>query len=237
MSGINIGPVHRRDVTRASVMTETAKEFAAILAFDVRIDREAEELADELDVRIFKADIIYHLFDQFTKYMDAITEQKKKDLAPAVVFPCILKIVPGCIFNKRSPIIVGVEVLDGVLKLNTPICVVQAASHAVGAGAAPGTNAHPSSSVITTLGRVVGIELNHKPVEEVRRGGPSVAIKIESPSYEAVRMYGRHFVETDMLYSRVTRSSIDVLKESFRDQVGKDEWALIVRLKKIMSIQ
>ena len=51
-------------------MTELAKEYACILAFDVKIERDAEDLADELDVRIFRADIIYHLFDQFTKYMN-----------------------------------------------------------------------------------------------------------------------------------------------------------------------
>ena len=39
-----------------------------ILAFDVKVERDAQELANELGVRIFTADIIYHLFDKFTKY-------------------------------------------------------------------------------------------------------------------------------------------------------------------------
>ena len=46
-------------------MLERRREFAQLLAFDVPIDREAQELADETGVKIFKADIIYHLFDQF----------------------------------------------------------------------------------------------------------------------------------------------------------------------------
>ena len=37
-----------------------------ILAFDVPISKEARELAEEYGVKIFTADIIYHLFDQFT---------------------------------------------------------------------------------------------------------------------------------------------------------------------------
>jgi hypothetical protein len=43
-----------------------AKKYAVILAFDVPVAREAREQAEEFGVRIFTADIIYHLFDQFT---------------------------------------------------------------------------------------------------------------------------------------------------------------------------
>lgn len=34
----------------------------------MRIEREAQELADNLGVKIFTADIIYHLFDNFIAY-------------------------------------------------------------------------------------------------------------------------------------------------------------------------
>lgn len=44
--------------------------YAVILAFDVRIEREAQEMADSLGVKIFAADIIYHLFDKFTAYRE-----------------------------------------------------------------------------------------------------------------------------------------------------------------------
>ena len=47
--------------------------YAVILAFDVRIEREAQDLADNLGVRIFSADIIYHLFDNFMKYREVCT--------------------------------------------------------------------------------------------------------------------------------------------------------------------
>lgn len=39
-----------------------------MLCFDVKIDKEAQQYADEVGVRIFTAEIIYHLFDQFTAY-------------------------------------------------------------------------------------------------------------------------------------------------------------------------
>ncbi len=55
---------------RASVMLEKGRsKFACILAFDVPVTKEARELAEDAGVRIFTADIIYHLFDQFTAYL------------------------------------------------------------------------------------------------------------------------------------------------------------------------
>jgi translation initiation factor 5B len=124
VSGINIGPVHKKDIIRASVMLERCKEYAQLLAFDVPIEKEAEQMAADMGVQIFSANIIYHLFDKYTKYMKELEEQKRKDAMPTAVFPCVLRMVPDAIFNKRSPIIIGVDVVEGVLKLGTPLCVV-----------------------------------------------------------------------------------------------------------------
>lgn len=125
VSGINIGPVYKRDVMRAGTMLEKAKELAVLLAFDVPIDKDAEKLAEESGVKIFKgkidsffflsidlsadksfsyvafvADIIYHLFDAFTAYNADIMEAKRIDSAPIAVWPCRLKIIQA--FTKRD---------------------------------------------------------------------------------------------------------------------------------------
>ncbi|KAL0392298.1 UNVERIFIED_CONTAM: Eukaryotic translation initiation factor 5B, partial [Sesamum radiatum] len=116
VSGISIGPVHKKDVMKASVMLEKKKEYGTILAFDVKVTPEARELADELGVKIFIADIIYHLFDQFKAYIDNLKEEKKKEAADEAVFPCVLKIIPNCVFNKKDPIVLGVDILEGIAK-------------------------------------------------------------------------------------------------------------------------
>jgi translation initiation factor 5B len=54
VSQINIGPVHKKDVMRTSTMLEKAKELACILCFDVPVDSDAEKLAEELGIKIFK---------------------------------------------------------------------------------------------------------------------------------------------------------------------------------------
>lgn len=64
-------------------------------------------------------------------------------------------------------------------------------------------------------------------------------------------MYGRHFDENDEVVSLVTRASIDVLKVRlysqisfrltlpqtvFRDEVAKEDWQLLVKLKSMLDV-
>ncbi len=60
-----------------------------------------------------------------------------------------------------------------------------------------------------------------------------MAIKIEGPNQP---LYGRHLEEKDILYSLISRRSIDTLKEFYRSDVGNDEWALIVKLKSLFDV-
>lgn len=43
--------------------------FATILAFDVKVLNDAAAYAETVGVKIMTANIIYHLFDQFTAYI------------------------------------------------------------------------------------------------------------------------------------------------------------------------
>ena len=108
---------------RCATMLERAPEYAVLLCFDVKVDKEAEELAAEMNVRIFSANIIYHLFDSFTAYQQQLLEQKKKEAAGSAVFPCVLHI--SQIFRSRDPIILGVDVVEGSIRMGTPLAVVK----------------------------------------------------------------------------------------------------------------
>ena len=85
-----------------------------------------------------------------------------------------------------------------------------------------------------TLYSSTSIERDHKAVPLVKRGQPSVAVKIEGPNQP---LYGRQLEEKDTLYSSISRTSIDTLKEFYRDEVSRDEWQLIVKLKPLFDIQ
>ncbi|KAJ2581821.1 eukaryotic translation initiation factor 5B [Coemansia sp. RSA 1836] len=226
VSGINIGPVHKKDVTRASAMLERAKEYAVMLCFDVKVDKDAEDMANELGIKVFKADIIYHLFDAFTAHNAQVVEQKRKDQAALAVFPCIIKIGKGLVFNKSDPIVLGVDIVKGHLRLGTPICIVK-------------VNPETKLREVVSLGKVTTIRINDKPVNIVRRGDANAGftIEIKGAPYESSKVYGRHFDDSNVLYSRITRASIDVLKETFRADMTNDDWELVIKLKSTLGVE
>lgn len=215
VSGINIGPVHKKDVIRAGVMLEHKPEFAIILAFDVPVDKEAQKFADEIGVKIFTADIIYHLFDMATKYMEELKAKRRQESADTAVFPCVLDILPNCIFNVKSPIVLGCRVVEGIAKIGTPLCI-------------------PSKEFLY-IGRITGIEKTHVPQVEAKKGD-EVAVKIETSKGEQQIIYDRHFDHTSQLVSKLTRESIDLLKQNFKDDLTDDDWRLVIKLKKIFDI-
>ena len=215
VSAIGIGTIHKRDVTRISIMNEKGcPEYATILAFDVPIEREAREQAEEVNVRIFTADIIYHLFDQFTRFMEQLNEKRREDAAAIAVFPSIIKILPQHVFNTKDPIIVGCEIVEGILKIGTPLCV-------------------PALGGLH-IGNVTSIESNGREQETARKGA-SVAIRIVNEHNPTIT-YGRQFDASHSLYSTLTRASIDALKANFKDKLETEDWRLVVKLKKVYNI-
>ena len=52
-----------------------------------------------------------------------VKEDEQEAAKLDAVFPCVLKIMPTCVFNKKDPIVLGVEVVDGIAKIGTPLCV------------------------------------------------------------------------------------------------------------------
>lgn len=123
VANVGIGPVYKRDVMQSGIMLEKAPDYAVMLCFDVKVDKEAQAYADEQGIKVFTADIIYHLFDDFTKHMDEMLEKKKEESKMLAVFPCVLK--PVAVFNKTGPIVIGVDVVEGQLKINTPMAAVK----------------------------------------------------------------------------------------------------------------
>lgn len=221
---ISIGPVYKRDVMQAATMLEKNKEFAVMLCFDVKIDKEAEQYAEEQGVKIFNADIIYHLFDEFTAYQKRLLEQRRKDKMADAVYPCVLKTIQ--VINKRNPMIIGVDILEGSMRIGTPIAIVKTD---------PGTG----EKVTYPLGRIQSMEVNHKSVDHVKKGqaNAGVAMRLEAGNAN-LPTWGRHIDEKDNLYSLITRKSIDTLKDpAFRDGVPRDDWLLIKKLKPIFDIK
>merc|ERR1712025_1208434 len=146
-------------------------DFPNILLFLLlmEINAEVKEHAREMGVRIFRADIIYHLFDQFTTFMNELQEKRREEATEVAVFPCIIRILPEHIFNQKDPIIVGVEVVEGILKVGTPLCI-------------------PNLTHLY-VGKVISMEANGKEQNSARKG-VSLACKIVNDENPTIT-YGR----------------------------------------------
>mmetsp|Transcript_31470 Transcript_31470/g.28649 ORF Transcript_31470/g.28649 Transcript_31470/m.28649 type:complete len:347 (-) Transcript_31470:155-1195(-) len=211
VAAIHIGPISKAEIVKAMQPLqveegEILKEYATILAFDVKVLADAQELAEKEGVKIFTANIIYHLFDHFMAYVEEIKEERKRNEGKMAVFPAVLKTV--AFFNKKDPIIMGVDVVEGVLKVGTPICAFDKEK--------------------LKIGVIDSIEKEHKPLAAARVTDGSVAVRIKGDSSI---MAGRHFEQKDKLVSIISRESIDALKKYFRDDMTKTDWDLVRKLK------
>ena len=213
ISNVLIGNVTKKHIVKLSISKSTKKEYSTILAFNVLIDDDAQELANKNGIKIFSAEIIYHLFDFYKKYRDEMIEERKSLYRPQVVFPCILKILEKHVYNKKNPLIFGVSILEGNLHIGTPII---------------------TSDTKTYIGRVIGIQLNSNEVT-IGKKGAEVCIKVENDQNSNI-MYGRQFDHKNPICSAITRASIDIIKNHFRDEATIEDAKLLSKLKTLLSI-
>ncbi|KAJ3615754.1 hypothetical protein Zmor_012322 [Zophobas morio] len=212
VSSVDIGPVHKKQVVKCSTQKDAL--YSCILAFDVPVDPEAKKLAKQKKITIFTADIIYHLFDRYMEFRKTELEKRKRAVAHLAWFPCVLQILPESIFRNRDPLIMGVTVVEGTLRSGVPIVV-------------------PDKDFLE-LGVVDSIQINNKDLPTAKTG-QSVCVRIQN-TRDAPRMYGRHFDHTNLLYTNLSRRAIDVLKEHYKEEMTKNDWKLIVKMKKIFKI-
>jgi len=110
----DVGPVNRATVlTMAAVKDPTHR---AILAFNVPVLPEANPEGNDGPVRIFRAEVIYRLLEEYASWrtarVQAITAQRRLEL----VHPAKLRFLPGFTFRSSKPAIIGVKVLAGRLR-------------------------------------------------------------------------------------------------------------------------
>jgi len=212
----DIGEVFAKDVKRTQLMLNKNPEYAIMLCFDVKVNAEAKALADKSGIKIMTDDIMYGLQTKFEAHMKEVREKNKQDVRLDAVFPVILEIDKQCVFRRNDPIILGVKVVDGNLRLGTPICV-------------------PEKDFLE-IGRIAGIEKEKgKPLEKAKRGD-TVCVKIEQTTAQNKINVGNQFDVTHKLYSSISRASIDTLKQHFQDEMKKEDWQLIIAMKQIFKI-
>ncbi|KAJ4890944.1 eukaryotic translation initiation factor 2 (eIF-2) family protein [Raphanus sativus] len=186
--GLGVGPVTPGDIRKA---TQLRKKHTTVLAFRVQVTPKASLLAQTLRVKIICGDTIQHLCRQFRRFSEEGLGEDKKESESDVseVSPCLLSILPKCVLNKEDPIVVGVYVVEGFVKVGTPLCI-------------------PNRAFVN-IGRVAWIQKDQRPVEFAREG-EKVIIKIVAadPKTQQGMLLGIDFDEADVFVSRTSRVAV-----------------------------
>lgn len=202
----DIGPISKRDITEAEIVAEKAKEYGIIAAFRVK-PLSGIEIPEK--IKLISDDIIYQLMDNIEKYIEDIKESEKRKTLETIVLPGKIKIIPGYVFRRSDPVIVGVEVLGGIIR--------------------------PKYGLIKKDGRRVGevlqIQDNKKSVDRASKG-MEVAVSIKGNI-----MVGRQVEEGEVLYTDVPKEDLQILMEKYKDIVTDDMIEVIKEIIRIKRTQ
>eukprot|EP01063_Lacrimia_lanifica_P017940 TRINITY_DN24919_c0_g1_i1.p1 TRINITY_DN24919_c0_g1~~TRINITY_DN24919_c0_g1_i1.p1 ORF type:complete len:860 (+),score=419.18 TRINITY_DN24919_c0_g1_i1:58-2580(+) len=217
VSTVGVGEVNKKDVMRVVGIKEKNPKYAVMLCFDVNITKEANQVAEKEDIKIFTADIIYNLQDKFKAYLVKWAADQAERMKDIAVFPVHLKTMREHVFRVKDPIVLGMTVVDGQLRPGCPLFVWK--------------KDEKGKRYPFKVGKVESAEKDHK-VQKVCKKGDQVAVKIQSEGIT----FGRQVDVEDDMHSLISRESIDALKTSFREEMSKTDWGMIVKLKKELQI-
>jgi len=194
-----VGPVMKQDIIELCPLKDDLKKV--VLAFNVGVLPDAEIMARDLKIEIFKNNIIYRLIGDYQKWCSDEKERRESMKLERIIRPVKLRILPGFVFRKRKPAIFGVEILAGVLKPDTPM----------------------QKEDGKDVGKIKNIEKEGKIISSAKTGD-KVAVSMEEPTI------GRQINEGDVLMSVVTKSNVEGLKEIW-NRLHEDEKQLLKEWK------
>lgn len=203
----DVGPVSKNDVIEASVVKGSKPEYGVILVFNTKVLREAEELIETEGIKLFSSNVIYQLLEDYLKWLREYREQARRREIDALVRPGKLRILPGYVFRRSDPAIVGVEVIKGTIKPNHPL--------------------------MREDGLEIGVIMQIRDRDNVLKQaiiGQRVAISIKGKI-----MIGRQVDEGDVVYTDIPREHVVAWLTKYKDELRDDEREVleeIIRIKR-----
>ncbi|MCX6821159.1 MAG: translation initiation factor IF-2 [Candidatus Aenigmarchaeota archaeon] len=191
----DIGQITKQDIVELDSVKDELKKV--ILAFNVEALPDAEIMAKDHKIKIFKSNIIYHIIEDYKKWCSEKKEREQLEKLESIVRPCKFRILRGFVFRKRKPAVFGVEILAGVLRPDAPI----------------------QKEDGKDIGKIKQIEKEGKIIKEAKTGD-KVAVSMEEPTI------GRQINEGDILKSVITPASLTGLKEVW-NKLHDDEKQLL----------
>jgi len=197
----DIGDVSKRDVIEAETASKDDRLLAVVLAFNVKILPDASDESKSANVPIFESDIIYHMMEDYLRWNEEQRSAGVKAELDALVRPCKAKVLPGFIFRRSKPAIVGLEIVSGRLR--------------------------PKFPLISTSGKKLGlaqrIQDQGKDIEEANVG-VQVAVSIEDG------VVGRNISEGDIILTDVPERNLKTWLTKFPSELTESDHETIKEL-------
>ena len=196
----SIGDISKKDISDASISYEKDPLHAAILGFNVSLLPDVQIQ----NVKVLTNNIIYKLIEDFEKYQEEEKRRLEGKEIEFLVRPCKLQIMKGYIFRQNNPAVVGVDVLEGKIKVDTPLM-------------------KKNGEKIT---EIKSIQKDQENLNEVEKG-KQVAVSLPKVTV------GRQINEGDILYSAVPEEDFRKLKE-LKKYLSEEEKAVLKEIAQIM---
>ena len=123
-----------------------------------------------------------------------------------LIWPGKIKIIPGYVFRRRNPAIVGVAVLAGKIRPGYPLA---------------------RAKDLRSIGEIMQIQDQGKPIPEATKG-MEVAISIRGNI-----MVGRQVKEGDELFVDVPEDHIEELLSKYSDLLSEEEKEILNQIRKL----
>jgi len=191
----NIGDVSRRDVVDASISKKEEPLYGVIIAFNVKILPSAFEEIKAQEIKLFSANVIYQLTEDYQAWIELYEEEKKRAYLDAIVKPAKIRVIPKLIFRNSKPAIAGIEVLGGTVKQNYGLIREDG----------------------SRVGKVEGMQDKGENLKSVPRG-KKVAMSIKDA------IFGKNFDEGDVLYVDIPENHYKILESELKSKLSEDEY-------------
>ena len=172
----SLGNITKSDIAEASSSQNPLNRI--VLGFNVKQDE------DSNDVKVITNEVIYKILEDYDKWSEYENKRLKKEKLSKLRSLCKIQIMHGFIFRQNNPAVVGVEILLGKLKPNTPLML--------------------NGKEITSA---KSLQLEGENIEEAEKG-KQVAVSLPEVTI------GRQVKEGDILYSLVNESDYREFKKA-----------------------
>jgi translation initiation factor 5B len=197
----DVGDVSKRDIAEAEAVWVDDRLHAAVLAFNVRVLPDAEEEASSAGIPVFKAQIIYHLIEDYLNWFEEQRAAGVKAELDILVRPGSIRVLPGFVFRRSKPAVVGVEVLAGRIRPKYPLIDQDG----------------------RRIGEIMQIQDKGKDLHEATKG-MQVAASIDKGTV------GRNINEDQTLAVDIPEKHVKILQSRLATELSPEEAALITAL-------